>query len=507
MRLSLNSRFVPRPVTVATALFFGLLVTALPAFSKTINVQSPPYSAVGNGVADDSAAVASAIAAAKKGDTVLFPAGTYYLPELGAANVSGFTLSGNSNPTLDFANSQSNSINLSNNSQVDGLTIINGGTAVSAVAGAWSISNCVFSACQTAVLDQSAGVGTVSSCTFNLGPSIATGLSLAGGTKVTVQNSTFNGTGANQSDLMAIFMYDGITTLNVTSNTFNSVSEAVSAALSTSTPATLNVTSNTFDSDITGLYLVCSESNLTCKAQYNIFSDTMTAAQMFGCEQLTFNANTISGAMYGYVDNTDGSVSITNNAIDSTTYPIQLSNDIMGATISGNTITRFPFTQDSQFGFGVGAISVSNNESSLKIIRNNITGLGAGIATNGCSAVSESQNTLDGLTAAISSTGDEEVTIQSNTINNSQDLAVFLYADGPGANIANNQINNIGENTDAPAVIALLSNTTGASITKNTYNQSGTVPPSLEIFIFDNSYTATLSGNKTNTMLPDFPPQ
>ena len=75
-----------RVITILSALSLMLpIIPATSAFAATLNVTA--YGANGSDTADDLAAIQNAVNAAASGDTVLLPAGTYYL----SANVNGKT--------------------------------------------------------------------------------------------------------------------------------------------------------------------------------------------------------------------------------------------------------------------------------------------------------------------------------------------------------------------------------------------------------------------------------
>jgi hypothetical protein len=76
-----------------------ILLFCLPAFATVRNVKTT-CGAVGNGVANDTAAVNSCIALLVSGDTLEFPAGTYLVTALNAINVSNVTIDGSSNTAI-----------------------------------------------------------------------------------------------------------------------------------------------------------------------------------------------------------------------------------------------------------------------------------------------------------------------------------------------------------------------------------------------------------------------
>ena len=66
----------------------------LPALATTRNVQS--YGATGNGTSDDTSAIEAAIGALQKGDTLLFPCGTYLVSSSLHMSISNVTVDGSS---------------------------------------------------------------------------------------------------------------------------------------------------------------------------------------------------------------------------------------------------------------------------------------------------------------------------------------------------------------------------------------------------------------------------
>jgi hypothetical protein len=66
-----------KPPNFIPLVLVALLHAADPARGATINLKDAPFSAAGDGVADDRAALARALSAAKAGDTLLVPPGNY----------------------------------------------------------------------------------------------------------------------------------------------------------------------------------------------------------------------------------------------------------------------------------------------------------------------------------------------------------------------------------------------------------------------------------------------
>src|ERR1051326_2951276 len=79
------------PAGILAALAF-VSVACAPAGAAIINVQN--FGAIGNGTTNDTSAIQNAIAALLRGDTLLFPCGTY-------VTSSQITIAGPSNITID----------------------------------------------------------------------------------------------------------------------------------------------------------------------------------------------------------------------------------------------------------------------------------------------------------------------------------------------------------------------------------------------------------------------
>lgn len=457
------------------AVVLGICFTATPAWSATINVTQQPYNATGNGITDDSTAVSDAIAAAKKGDTVLFPAGTYILETMNQVSVSGISLVGDSSPTLNFQQG-GGGFQLGDGAKCTGLTIIVGNsTPITGTGTNWQLTDCVFNGRVSQDCLVSSGTGTISGCTFSLVNSGQRAVNITGATKLTIQNNTFEASGY----LSGIGIEtNGGTLVDVTSNTFTGLEYGVYTLTGVQT---LNIKNNIFTSNSSG----------------SIVTDTDT---------VTFDSNTVSGGNLGYSDRANGTVSVTNNSFDQTPNPIILQNDTAACTISGNTATRVPVGYDPTGGLNPSAICVIGCDTSVKLSRNNLTAAGDynGILTFECANVTETQNTVNGFVIGIYSDQDDNVSIKTASLSNSRQGAIFLDDDAGSIVIASNQINHVDGQGNGSAAIKLQS-TDGASITNNTYTENGTTR--LQYFIYDTTGTATLSGNQTNSMLPDNPAQ
>ena len=89
-------------VTVVPAAWLNDVNTA--TYRTVINVKNQPYSAVGNGIADDTAAIVAAIVAAKAANAKLvFPAGTYAVSStlaFGGAGVKNVAYEGQGKVTI-----------------------------------------------------------------------------------------------------------------------------------------------------------------------------------------------------------------------------------------------------------------------------------------------------------------------------------------------------------------------------------------------------------------------
>lgn len=457
---------------LAALVVVGFFSTAAPALSKTINVTLPPYSAVGDGATNDSQAITQAFAAAKKGDTVLFPSGTYLLPEIGSLSVTGFSVVGDSNPTLDLSGNNGNYFILNNGATFNGLVFTDAAQALSATGANWQVTSCSFSYFEQAILVSSSGSGTVTNCTFSLENNGNIGVSVSSAPKINVENSTFNSSANN--------------TVGVYSQSNGSV----------------NVTSNTFNTCGTG---VAANSAGSANIRNNICSQCDNSISLTSCDTVVVTENTLLGIGVGYQDNECGSVSVTNNAIDSSYMPIVLNEDAGPSTISGNTITRAPYIHFNG-GSLISAISVTDNGASLTILRNNITSAGilCGIATNNCNGIKANQNTVNSCPTGVFSQFDSDVTIQTNSINNCATTAISLDEDEGSISIASNKITNVtGQSGDDNSAAIGLTGTSDASIKSNNFTQNG--PTQLSWYIYDSTGTATLSNNKTNTDLPSNP--
>lgn len=111
--------------TFLTTTYTQLIVSTCDAQTPDIVVTCPPYNAVGNGIADDSAAVQAAITAAQNagGGTVLFPIGTYYI-------ASSVTVSGD-NVRLVGASMEATTLKAGPSTNV--LVVTNGGGNIDSV--------------------------------------------------------------------------------------------------------------------------------------------------------------------------------------------------------------------------------------------------------------------------------------------------------------------------------------------------------------------------------------
>lgn len=463
------------------AVLLCIMLTATPALSKTINVTQPPYSATGNGTADDSAAVQAAIAAAKPGDTVLFPGGTYLLSTLNAAFVSGITLQGKSNPVLNVTGFL-NYFYISDKGKCDGISFQGNINPVVCYGANWQITNCSFSGTGAGFIGcgcEGQSTGTISGCTFTV-DSDQDGFVVDGLSKVVIQNNTFTAV-AESSGGIGIYIDGSPQTANVLSNTFTSLDYGIKGQI--------------------GQYGQSGPTSL--KAQNNIFTGCTYATYCSNCDNVTFDSNTISQCTNGYSGTGNGPDAVTNNAMDLTPNPILLQDDVSTCNVTGNTLTRVA-AGTNYTGFGAAAIAIDGNSISTTVVRNNLTSGGNaynGILTANCFNVKDSQNTVDGFAEPVASLQDDNVTIQTNSVNNSGSVGIVIGYDQGTILISGNLLNNIAGAPESAAIALLY--TEDATIKNNTYNQSG--PTLLTYFIADASATATLINNKTNTMLPSIP--
>jgi nitrous oxidase accessory protein NosD len=456
-----------------------------PVHAATYNVKT--YGATGNGSTDDSQAIFNAIAtaSASAGNTVLFPAGNYLIgsarPSLQPRDV---ILKGDVNATLLMSDPQAQIVANGPNISIENLTISNTGSNKN-----------------SGVLFNTAKNSSVSKCTFN---GWVNGIRIDGSTNATIQQNSFfmpkNETGV---------LLQNSTSASILSNTFTSTSSGYGYGIFSDDSAnTIIANKNKFTSLKYGVYWKGNDVGSLNTST----NDLESCYYGFYCQfvnSVTLNSNTINKSSYAMYLFYNYNLTITDNKIDSpVNYGIYAgSTDFVPMTISGNVITNVGVNYYGMY-----------LENHANVSNNTISGAGnpyAGIYLNNYFTPNQSMmqvtgNTISGFQYGVYSYYTTKLVVSNNNISAIRFSGIYSYGDfGVTANA--NTLKNCGTSFGAYAVVYVqppIVEGIGQQyiITNNTFTAKSTAYLSYFCYVSGTHRSdIKMSGNTTNTMLPNYP--
>lgn len=466
-------------ILCAMILGFYLSAAAVQAKPSTVYNVKTDFYAAGNGTTDDTAAIVAAFNTANlhPGSTVLFPAGTYliatgstYIP------VTGVTMLGQG-ATINITGSGSYFYLSGHNAACENLIFTGNGDQYSIGlypyygSADFLISGCTFSNFLSPIYVYSGAKGTIESNTFNVLP----------------------------ADYGVNIQYNGKTT--IANNTFTATTSGSGYGINSSGPyatGIITATGNTFTDLSYGIYAKGIDYQGKLVAQSNTFTDCYYGVYPYEVGVVNVSSNTMNSCTYPYYDYACASTVISDNTISSPYCGIYSYYTYGSAKITGNTITN-PSAE------GI----YDYYDYALQINKNTVTGgtNAYGIYDYYSANVQITNNTLSSQGYGIYSYYSDGVLIQKNGISNEQNSGIYAYEARGYLTINGNPITDVGLTT-ANAVIDVESGVyapaSPITISKNTYSGN---TGSMSYFIYENTGTAVLSGNKTTTLLPDYPVQ
>jgi nitrous oxidase accessory protein NosD len=444
----MGPRFVS--IVLASACCLGLYDCPVVQAAEIINVKN--YGAVGDGVTDDTAAIQRAFvianAAPPRVVVVEFPQGNY----LCSATLQVNGTAGTSVVGLDNAT----------------LTATGGQTLINFTGSNVTVRNLILAkkvSGQSPILTLIGVKGfTITSNQFPV--SVINALSIFNSSNGTIESNTFSLT-KNTVALLA----SGLKTCGVRNNQFVGDANATGSA--------------------TGIELQHSE---RVGIDVNNFQNLRFPVGMFQVTVADCLQNTFSNNFECINTQNVSDCEIRGNSLTDGTTGI-LSQETVNQTIEGNTFTRVPVAANLQ------------NGNEISILKNNIANSESPVTAQHCTKLAVNTNTVSNSNnAGVTLTNCTNSEVVSNRISNSQAQAIFQTNSQGTVKITGNVLNNCGLSTIADpvsaAVIFMDSPGSEISITGNEY--SGNIAH-LNYFIRcrQPSPPAVISGNKTNTTLPN----
>lgn len=415
----------------------------LPAHAaKVFNVKS--YGAVGNGTTDDTSAILAATAAANAdpGSTLLFPQGNYLVGGIFTAN--GIEVVGQ---RATITTSSTAGLEISGrNTTVHGLTFAS---------------------------KLSANAGTV-------------GILVNQATGFVIGNNSFNG------------LTDGISVSQSSKGKINANNMQLSSL------------------SIAGVLLSSSSDIL---AQQNVIGgsggSTPSAFRPSNCNNVTIDSNRITNLAFGIFSNGTTSDRYTNNTLDQLgTNGIDLNSDT-NVTLTGNRISfantaaikvsvvtsaniNGNFMAAGQIG-----INLLSGSSSINIRGNEITSVFNAITGGFVVGVNITGNDLSGLNSVIKQVSDVNLVVEDNEISRCNNAGVVLTNCIGTTQIRNNVLEKCALAPVDPKAIIYVNCPIERSIVIDSNTYTGATKATYFIWCVQPSPPAQITGNRTNTGLPN----
>jgi hypothetical protein len=472
-------------IGLLSALASASFLLGSPAHAATYNVKT--YGAKGDGITDDSQAIANAIAAASraKGNTVVFPKGAYLIGSAHPFLDVGTTmvLLGESGSQLDMTDSNAQLYANGGEVTFDGLSVANTGSGFPTgitfyTTNGGSVRRCTFTGWEDGVtVTTNAKNVVVENNTFSV-PTNDIGVRVQNNCQVTISNNQFNSATPNYG--YGVFSDAATNTIAIKNNKFNSLGYAVYAIGDSSNPLpTIVASSNIFESCYYGYY---------CEYVSALYIDT----------------DAINNSTYGVYAFYNKTLKVNRCTINSpSTYGLYVGDSVNTTEISNNILTNLT---------GAVGISVSNNAS---VTNNTLTGPGfsaLGIYAYNFqrfnSVATITGNTIKGVLYGVKSYETQHLTVENNNISQCQANGIYTYNDAHDI-VDKNDLRDCGLSIgDTYAVIYLNGNTgSGYSyvVTNNTYTAKDKSTANLTDFVYVYGSNVTLKNNQTNTGLPSYP--
>jgi hypothetical protein len=475
------SKYTHLCLVPAFSLIIGLIALPQANAAEILNVVN--YGAVGDGTTDDQVALENvfAIASRNPGSTVIFPAGIYL--HSGRLSLGADVRVQGTQASLNGTTAGAQELILTG----DKATIV-GMTFIGQSGGDPAI---VFNKLSGITIDSNNFTGFTNCVTFNEGINIyiksntfspaknGKALSITTSSSVYVQANTF--TGIHQNYLQTGLTCTGNDIIVDQGNTFSNFHMAIVGG---NTKA-LKIDQNTFSSCQT--VITANGPSMSILRNNCSNGDTFFKASNVGTDKLTVESNTIANyrlVFDGFGSNTNTKVSsntiqsvdrvffttfnkdivLTGNNITDASRVFTLSNDT-NVTINSNVLTRCTKPLDLRA------------ERTVQIDKNTVTDSGA-------FTVSESF----------------DVAVTGNQMTNIQYQGVQIHQNSGTSRIEGNVLKNCGLSPLYPAAVLYANGSGVISIVGNSYSGNTT---NLTYFIDTTVTTSHVSGNTTNTSLPN----